>query len=62
MTGKAGPHGHHHDHDSMGFIDNLRAGDHSALERVGLVLRNLARRGRPGHPHDCCGNYGEPGC
>ncbi len=62
MTGKADRHHHHHDHDSLGFLDNLRSGDHNMLERVGLVLRNLARRGRPGYPHDCCGNYGEPGC
>ncbi len=55
-------HGHHHDPNPRGFVDNLRSGDHSLLERFGLVLRNFARRGRPGHPHDCCGNYGEPGC
>ncbi len=59
MSGNGHDHGRH---GPGGFLENLRAGDLSPLERAGRVLRNLARRGRPGHPHDCCGNYGEPGC
>lgn len=65
MSGKDEHHDHdhpHHHHGSMGFLDNLRSGEHGALERAGMVLRNLARRGRGGRPHGCCGNYGEPGC
>ncbi len=59
-----GHHGHEHDHDhgSAGFLGNLGAGDHSPIGRAFLVLLNLARRGRGGRPHACCGNYGEPGC
>ncbi len=56
-------HGHHHEHHGAGgMLANLGAGDHGPIERIGLVLRNLARRGRGGRPHQCCGNYGEPGC
>ncbi|HYL08775.1 MAG TPA: hypothetical protein VEU76_09500 [Candidatus Udaeobacter sp.] len=63
MTEK-GRHHHEHDHDHgpPGFVANLWAGDHNPIARAGLVLLNLARRGRPGHSHGCCGNYGEPGC
>ena len=53
---------HHHHHGGSGRVSNLSAGDYGPLERVGLVLQNMARRFRGGRPHSCCGNYGEPGC
>lgn len=65
MSGDPHDHGHghdHHHHDKSGRMHNLESGDYEPLERIGLVLRNLARRFRGGRPHACCGNYGEPGC
>lgn len=55
-------HDHHHHHHHGGRLSNLGAGDYGPLERIGLVLGNIARRFRGGRPHECCGNYGEPGC
>lgn len=45
-----------------GFLANLFRPGLTLGERVRLVPANLARRLRPGGPHGCCGNYGEPGC
>lgn len=54
--------GHDHRHHHGGFRENLVAGDRSPVDRLLRVVVNMARRWRPGHAHDCCGNYGEPGC
>lgn len=61
--------GHHkgHDHDHThphpsGMGANLLAGDYNPVQRAFRIVVNIARRGRGGRPHSCCGNYGEPGC
>lgn len=54
-------HRHGHEHHS-GIVANLGDGDYNPFDRVLRIVVNLARRGRGGHLHDCCGNYGEPGC
>ena len=41
---------------------NWQSSDLGMLGKLWRVGVNVARRARPGHPHDCCGNYGEPGC
>jgi hypothetical protein len=43
------------------FFRNLTAGEMGPLERARMIAGNLARRGGT-RRHDCCGNYGDPGC
>jgi hypothetical protein len=42
-----------------GIVRNLGAGNYGPIERLRRIIANVSRR-RPSH--DCCGNYGEPGC
>jgi hypothetical protein len=44
----------------FGAIGNLLAGDHSPLERLGMVAENVGRRLI--RRQTCCGHYGDPGC
>ena len=49
-------------HEHMGFIGLATQPGIPFGRRVRMIAVNLGRRFRGGRLHDCCGNYGEPGC
>jgi hypothetical protein len=43
------------------LVSNWGRSDLPFWQRLGVALRNLARRLGP-PPRNCCGHHGEPGC